>query len=240
MTVRADGLRFGYSRRAEVIRGLSVSLAPGKTVLLGPNGAGKSTLLKLLSGLLRPERGQVVLDDQVRTSASLRSLVGFMPQDIAPLPGLTVSESVQYAAWLGGHSRGQAKESAVEAIVAVGLWEKRDEKSTRLSGGQLRRMGLASVLTGAPRVLLLDEPTAGLDPAQRHRFREVLHGLSSDLVVLVSTHQIDDVEDSYDQVRIMADGVMRWEGTPPELLMLAGGDSRQQAERAYLGLVGED
>ena len=163
-----------------------------------------------------------------------------MPQDIAPLPGLTVSEGVQYAAWLGGHSRRQAKESALEALFAVGLWDKRGEKSTRLSGGQLRRMGLASVLTGAPRVLLLDEPTAGLDPAQRHRFREVLLGLPSDLIVLVSTHQIDDVEDSYDQVRIMADGVLRWAGTPSKLLELAGGESRQQAERAYLRLVGDD
>lgn len=184
MTLRADALRYGYSRRVEVIRGLSASFGPGKTVLLGPNGAGKSTVLKLLSGLLRPAPGQIFFEDQVQTPVSLRAVVGFMPQEISPLPGLTVSESVQYAGWLSGHSRRRAKESAAEAIVAVGLWEKRDEKSTRLSGGQLRRMGLASVLAGAPRVLLLDEPTAGLDPAQRHRFREVLHGLPSDLVVL--------------------------------------------------------
>lgn len=240
MTLRTHQLRYSYGRRAEVISDLSVSFRQGRTVLLGPNGAGKSTLLKLLSGLLRPIAGLVTFGDLEQDQGDLRSLVGFMPQEVAPLPGLTVLESVQYAAWLNGLSRRHARQAAEQAVAAVGLGDKRETKSNRLSGGQLRRMGLASVLTRTPQVLLLDEPTAGLDPAQRHRFREVLLGLPPELVVVVSTHQIDDVEDSYEHVHVLADGQLRWEGTPASLLALAGGESRQQAELAYLRLVGED
>lgn len=240
MTLRADDLWFGYSAKRAVLRGLSVSLGPGRTVLLGPNGAGKSTLLKVLSGLLKPSRGQVLLEDEGVSGMRLRRRVSFMPQEIAPLAGLTVLESVQYAAWLNGSSRRQALGSATEAVHAVGLWDKRNERSTRLSGGQLRRMGLASALTSGPEVLLLDEPTAGLDPAQRLRFREVLTALPDHLVVVVSTHQMDDVEDCYDQVLILSDGTLRWDGTPSALLAMAGGSSTRQAEQAYLHLVGDD
>ena len=238
--IRTDGLEFGYSSRSAVISGLSVTFGPGKTVLLGPNGAGKSTLLKILCGLLRPQRGTVSLADRRCSPKQLTGEVGLMPQEVASLPGLSVLEAVRYAAWLGGTSGAAARIAADDAIAAVGLVEKRDQKSTRLSGGQLRRLGLACALTRTSRVLLLDEPTAGLDPAQRHRFREVLAGLPPELTVVVSTHQLDDVEDSYDQVRVLAHGQLRWQGTPDELLALAPGRTRQQAEQAYLALVGED
>lgn len=197
---------------------MTVEFGPGRTLLLGPNGAGKSTLLRLLGGLLRPTGGRILLDGEPVLARSLQQLVGFMPREIAGLAGLTVFESVRYAAWLAGLPKRSALAAAKEAVAAVGLWDKRDAKSTDLSGGQLRRMGLASVLAGTPSVLLLDEPTAGLDPAQRHRFRDVLLGLPDDLIVVVSTHQVDDVDDSYHQVRVLADGELRWKGTPQEAM----------------------
>jgi ABC-type multidrug transport system ATPase subunit len=238
--IHTDGLEFGYSSHSAVIRGLSVAFGPGRTVLLGPNGAGKSTLLRLMCGLLRPQRGTVSLAERARPPKQLAREVGFMPQDVAPLSGLSVLEAVQYAAWLGGASGAAARTAAAGALVAVGLQEQLNQKSTRLSGGQLRRLGLACALTRTGQVLLLDEPTAGLDPAQRYRFREVLAELPPELTVVVSTHQLDDVEDIYDQVRVIARGQLRWQGTPDELLALAPGRTRQQAEEAYLALVGED
>lgn len=238
--VQTEGLEFGYSARNRVLGSLSIAFGPGKTVLLGPNGAGKSTLLKLICGLLLPSQGSIRVDGEVRKPSQLLHSVGLMPQEVAPLPGLTVLEAVQYSAWLGGLSNPGARRAAESAISTVGLEDKRHEKSTRLSGGQLRRLGLAEALTRKGQVLLLDEPTAGLDPAQRHRFREVIAGLPAELTVVVSTHQIDDVEDIYDQVRVIARGRLLWGGTPDELVALAPGQGRQQAEQAYLSLVGED
>lgn len=238
--VRTNELEFGYSARRKVVSGLSIAFGPGKTVLLGPNGAGKSTLLKLICGLLRPSQGAISVDGEVQKPSQLLRTVGFMPQAVAPMPGLTVVEAVQYSAWLGGLSNPDARRASDEALAMVGLEGKRDDRSTRLSGGQLRRLGMAEALTRTGNVLLLDEPTAGLDPAQRHRFREVLAGLPPELTVVVSTHQIDDVEDIYDQVRVMAHGTLKWEGTPEGLLALAPGKTRQQAEQGYLSLVGED
>lgn len=151
-----------------------------------------------------------------------------------------VIEGVEYAGWLGGLSRRATRAAAREAVDRVGLGPQKDAKSTRISGGQLRRMGLACALVRTTKVLLLDEPTAGLDPAQRHRFRKVLADLPAELTVVVSTHQLDDVEDTYDRVGVIADGSLRWQGTPAQLLALAADGAKQQAEEAYLSLVGED
>lgn len=238
MTLIAERIQFCYSGKNRIFRDLSVEFGPGRTVLLGPNGAGKSTLFKLLAGLENPSSGKILIGSQWRPSSFLRSHVGFMPQEILPVPGLKVSEVVQYAAWLSGVSAKKAKERAEEAVGMVGLLEQSGKKSTQLSGGQLRRLGLACVLSQHPEVLLLDEPTAGLDPAQRHRFRTVLTELPKELTIIVSTHQVDDVEISYDQVKVLAAGEMKWQGTPKEFLGLADEQGIRQAEMAYMKLIG--
>lgn len=238
--LETEELRFGYSRRREVICGIQARFRPGRTVLLGPNGAGKSTLLKLLAGVLKPSSGHIVLDGDTATCKAFRAKVGYLPQHVAPVPGLSVQEAVQYAAWLAGLGAKASKSRAAQALDMVGLSHKADVMSTTLSGGQVRRMGLASVLTMTPRVLILDEPTAGLDPAQRYRFREVLGNLSKDLIVVVSTHDVDDVEDTYDVVSILADGALRWTGTPRALAATAVGVGMAPIEAAYLRMVEAD
>ncbi|MBK7821172.1 MAG: ATP-binding cassette domain-containing protein [Tessaracoccus sp.] len=218
-TLALRDVRFGYTRRKEVLRGVTVAFPPGRTVLLGPNGAGKSTLLRLAAGLTSPRTGTVTLDGATHWHL-LRAAVGYLPQHVSPMPGLTVLDAVRYAAWLGGLSAKASLASARGALAQVGLSDKADERSTRLSGGQLRRMGLASALACRPRVLLLDEPAAGLDPAQRVGLREILTALPADLPVVVSTHDLADVEDAFDHVCVLADGRVRWKGSPANLLAL--------------------
>ena len=165
--------------------------------MLGPNGAGNTTLLRLLAGDLRARSGQVSItkDGQRSVSgSSLRRQVAWMPQSVSAVAGLNVLEQVAYSGWLGGLPTKVAMRRADGAVRLVLLDDGRDAAATTLSGGQLRRVGLADALAMRADYLLLDEPMAGLDPAQRANFREVLKGLP-DCGLVVSTHQTDDVAD---------------------------------------------
>lgn len=228
---------FSYRRNHEVLHGVNTEFTPGRTALLGPNGAGKSTLFALCSGVTVPQSGKITLGTGEASSRTLRRRVGFMGQAVRPMPGLTVREQVTYCGWLRGLSVREASVKAERVIEDVDLMEKADERSSQISGGQLRRVGLAQVLVGQPEVLLLDEPTAGLDPAQRMRFREVLERIPDDRVTVVSTHQVDDLVDGYDRVIVLFSGRVVFDGTPHEFLDLAPEDSQHRAEAAYLGLV---
>lgn len=236
-SLRIDRLDFSYFS-TPVLRSLSCQFGSSRTVLLGPNGAGKSTPFGVLSGALAARSGAVLLPgaDSPTSRRELRSRVGIMPQSIAPVPGLTVAEQVAYAGWLAGLSARRAARRAGDALEQVDLAGKADAKAGRLSGGQLRRVGLAQAIVAEPEVLLLDEPTAGLDPAQRLRFRSVLRSIPGDRVTIVSTHQIDDISELYDVVAVIEAGQMRFTGTPQEFLGLAG-PGPGQAERAYLSLL---
>ena len=228
---------FSYRRNHEVLHGVNIEFTPGRTALLGPNGAGKSTLFALCSGVTVPQSGKITLGTVKASSRTLRRRVGFMGQAVRPMPGLTVREQVTYGGWLRGLRVREASVKAERVIEDVDLMEKADERSSQISGGQLRRVGLAQVLVGQPEVLLLDEPTAGLDPAQRMRFREVLERIPDDRVTVVSTHQVDDLADGYDRVIVLFSGRVVFDGTPHEFLDLAPEDSQHRAEAAYLGLV---
>lgn len=204
---------FGRLRRRPIYQGLDWSVPEGKrTLLLGPNGAGKSTLLGLLAGYRRPQRGRVTLGGDASRAALFKG-VAWMPQRIDAVRGLSVQEQVAYSAWLAGESRERAKELADELVHQVLLDDKSKQKSSELSGGQLRRLGLAQALARPCEVLLLDEPTAGLDPAQSQNFREILRSQPTRGGVLVSTHQVAELNDDFDHVTVVHEGRIRFDGS---------------------------
>jgi ABC-2 type transport system ATP-binding protein len=236
--LRFEEVTFRYERRAAaVITGLTWDVPAGRTALLGPNGAGKTTLLRLGASSLGPASGRVsygTLDPSLRRQrGAFRRSVGWMPQEIRPLPGLSVREQVAYVGWLKGMSRAAAWSAAARSLAAVGLDEKVDTDSDRLSGGQLRRLGLAQTLVHSPSVLLLDEPSVGLDPAQRAGFRRLIQSLPGDVPVLVSTHQVDDLSDLFDHVAVLAGGRLVWQGDVASFLSMAPVGAERTAEAAY-------
>jgi len=244
MALKLHDLTFGYRRGRLVLDGLELSVGAPATVLLGPNGAGKSTLLALAASHLTPARGRVSWHGRTpsgrRQRAAYRAAVAWLPQQITPVPGLTVREQVAYAGWLKGMSRAQAWRAAADCLARVGLSELAGRRSHQLSGGQLRRMGIAGALTHRSELILLDEPTAGLDPTQRKVFRSLLGDLAGEVQVLVSTHQTEDIADLYDQVVVLDRGTVRFQGTTADFHALAGAvaSTREQAEAAYARLVG--
>ncbi len=227
-----DKVSFRYRRsRCDVLADFSWRLPGGRTVLLGPNGAGKSTLLALAAGALRPRSGAVRV-------GSVTS-VGWMPQAIRPVGKLAAREQVAYAAWLQGARRAEAWSSAADALVSVGLGDEMQRPSAELSGGQLRRVGLAEALVGDPGVLLLDEPAVGLDPAQRLTFRRVVAALPGDRPIVISTHQVDDLDELADTVVVLGAGVIAFSGSVAEFMSHGGAaQSARRAEEAYAALLG--
>ena len=236
MVLALESVRFGYRRgRAQALSGFSWSIPVGRTVLLGPNGAGKSTMMGVAAGLLHPGAGRVVLNGEAVTGrrgrAKLFRSVALMSQNPSGTKGLKVREHVAYAGWLKGMPRRSAWDAAAEALAMTDLTDLAGRPACGLSGGQTKRLALAAALIARPAVLLLDEPTAGLDPEQRARFREVLRTLPH-ANVLVSTHQTDDLDELFDGVAVMDAGQIRYSGSVDEFRALAT-DSRRPMEAAY-------
>lgn len=246
MTIHASRCSFGYRRRELVLRDLTFVTPPGCSVLLGPNGAGKSTLLALLASVLKPATGSVTLGDldtrRRRDLRDYRAQVGWLPQQVTPVPGLRVREQAAYAGWLKGLSRGDAWDRSLKAVERVGLAKLADRSAAELSGGQLRRLGIAQTLVHSARVVLMDEPTAGLDPAQRRTFRGLLDDLRDRADFVVSTHQTEDLADSYDSVVLLDQGAIRFQGSTASFLGRASGQVSpdRRAEAAYAGFVEEE
>ncbi|MGW4651235.1 ATP-binding cassette domain-containing protein [Kitasatospora sp. NPDC004289] len=234
---------FGYRRGAEVLSGLNLRFEAGCSVLLGPNGAGKSTLLGLVASALTPASGQVSLDgldtSRAKDRKEYRRRVGWLPQQVRPVPGLQVREQAAYAGWLKGLSRGEAWEKSARALEQVGLSSLADRRSSELSGGQLRRLGIAQTLVHQAELVLLDEPTAGLDPVQRGVFRELIAELRHLTSFVVSTHQTEDLAEIYDEVVLLDRGQVRHQGPIDSFLALApgGASAERRAESAYATIV---
>ncbi|MER6316478.1 ATP-binding cassette domain-containing protein [Streptomyces sp. NPDC001581] len=244
MTLRLNGIVFRYTRSTAVFDGLDLSISSPATVLLGPNGAGKSTLMGLAATHLRAERGSVSWKGKVpgsrRDTVAYVSAVAWLPQEIVAIPGLTVREQVAYMGWLKGMSRSTAWDASRDALERVRLTELAGRRSHQLSGGQKRRMGLAGALTHKSELILMDEPTAGLDPTQRKIFRSLLDTLRGEVHIVVSTHQTEDLADSYSEVIVLDQGAVRFQGGTQEFHSLAGNTTdgpRERAEAAYAQLV---
>jgi ABC-type multidrug transport system ATPase subunit len=240
VTLELNNCTYGYRRwKRPVLEDFSYALPDGLTVLLGPNGAGKSTLLKLAASVTTPQKGRVSLDGAPAGTSAYRRAVAWMPQDIVPMPTLTAREYVAYIGWLKGMNRTDAWTQARNALLKVDLADQTDIRTNRLSGGQLRRVGVAGALVHGAQVLLLDEPTAGMDPYQRRVFRDILRGLTGDVRVLLSTHDVADLAEEADHVTVMYGGTVLHHGKTDTFLTHtpAGTIAGRAAEAAYTELL---
>ncbi|MFC4517324.1 ATP-binding cassette domain-containing protein [Streptomyces ehimensis] len=241
---RLTALTQGYGGR-HIIKDLDLSIQSGVTGLLGPNGAGKTTLLRTLATIAPPQSGQLELFGRPvtneRQARRVRRRIGYLPQDFGYYPAFSITDFVRYCAWLREVPSRKTESATREALAAVGLADRARDRMKSLSGGMLRRAGIAAAIVGSPSLLLLDEPTVGLDPAQRLDFRELIRSLArTGTAVVLSTHLVEDIGATCDTVLVLSDGQMRHSGTPQELAELATptapGDS--PLERGYMTVLG--
>lgn len=226
-TIRMSQLRKRYGA-TDAVAGLTLDIGTGVTGLLGPNGAGKTTLMRMLATVLAPSGGRLALlgldpsNPEERTE--VRRRLGYMPQEPGFHRQFTAFEFVDYIAILKEMTDTRERHREVRRVLEkVGLGDLAGRRIRKLSGGMRRRVALAQALLGDPGLLVLDEPTAGLDPEQRLRFREVASELGDDRIVLVSTHQTEDVAALCQRVIVMRDGQAAFDGTPAQLSGLAAG-----------------
>jgi ABC-2 type transport system ATP-binding protein len=207
------------------VDGVTMRLGPGLVGLLGPNGAGKSSLMRIAATVTRPTSGRVLFDgdDAVARPDALRRSLGYLPQDFGVYPHLSAREFLFYLAAVKGLPARAARARIGELLELFGLAGTGRRPLGKFSGGMLRRVGIAQALLADPRVLIVDEPTAGLDPEERVLFRNLLSDLAADRVVLLSTHIVSDVESVASDIAIMAGGRLRQRGSPADLLRLAEG-----------------
>ena len=244
--IQAEGLKVRVGRGTLAVDGLDLSLGKGVHGLLGPNGAGKTTLIRALATVLRPAEGRLsLLGVPVGAHTGQRGLrrrIGYLPQNFGFYKRFTVREFVEYIAWLKEMSKEDIPGAVQRAIERVGLADRADDRMKTLSGGMVRRVGIAQAIVNDPDILLLDEPTAGLDPAQRVRFRELVQEVGQDSCVLISTHLVEDVGTACSDVVLFAEGKLVFQGTP-DALAAAGtpehtGDS--PIERGYSALLNHE
>lgn len=202
------------------LSGVNLSLDNGVYGLLGPNGAGKTTLMRIMTDLLKPSTGRVLLDgkDIAVLGADFRRRLGYLPQDFGFYPNYTAEQYLLYIARLKGLTRFEAKKQTGDLLEMVGLYEKRNQKMKGLSGGQRQRVGIAQALLGDPDILVLDEPTAGLDPEERIRFRGIISNLSRQKTVLLSTHIVSDLEAVANEMILLKKGQVLTVQKPHNLL----------------------
>lgn len=195
-------------RDKTAVDAVSITLTPGVWGLLGANGAGKTTLMRMLAGILRPTEGQILCDgvEIGALGAAYREKLGYLPQEFGFYPEFTVQDYLEYMAALKGLPRAEAARQIDALLERVSLAEVRRKKIVKLSGGMKRRVGIAQALLNDPEILILDEPTAGLDPGERVRFRNLLSEFAQDRIVLISTHIVSDVEYIAAENAVMKDG----------------------------------
>jgi ABC-2 type transport system ATP-binding protein len=233
--------RFG---RTQAVAGVDLTLEAGVYGLLGPNGAGKTSLLRMLATVIPPSSGTLRLLGRDPGSYGLRREIrrrlGYLPQNLGYYPGFTVAEFVEYFALLKDMPPGRVPTAVAAAVERTGLGDKARAKLRTLSGGMLRRAGIAQAIVNEPELLLLDEPTAGLDPEQRVAFRALLRDLGERATVIVSTHLVEDVGAACTRVALMDGGKIVFYGTPAELAARADGtDAAGDAplERGYSAVL---
>ena len=224
MELSLDRLTKHYGSKIAVDQ-VSATLEPGVYGLLGANGAGKTTLMRMMCAILESTSGEVLLDgkDVISMGEDYRNVLGYLPQDFGYYPNYTALEFLMYVSALKGIPKKIAKKRARQLLEEVGLSHVADKKVKTFSGGMKQRVGIAQALLNNPDILILEEPTAGLDPKERVRFRNLLSDYAGDKIVILSTHIVSDIEAIADEVLLMKQGKIVLHGTVPELVQKADG-----------------
>ena len=213
--IRIEDLHMSFKNR-EVLKGLTLEMGKGVYALLGPNGSGKTTLMRCLCGLYRPRAGKIECPEQI----------GYLPQKFGAFKELTVMEMMQYYATLKDIPAGRQKEECLKVLEGVNLEDRANDRIGTLSGGMVRRLGIAQAFLGDPELIIVDEPTAGLDPEERLRFKELIRRSRGGKTILISTHIVEDVDAVCDHIVLLSEGKVITQGTLEELRSRAEGKVR--------------
>jgi len=210
-----------YSGGVRALRGVSLDIPPGMFGLIGPNGAGKSTLMKILATLLDPDTGTATLDglDLIADKDATRRLLGYLPQEFGVYPKMSAIDLLSHLAVMKGITKGGERKEVVERLLQqTNLWEVRKKALGGYSGGMKQRFGIAQALLANPKLIIVDEPTAGLDPAERNRFLNLLSAIGRNVVVILSTHIVADVRELCSRMAIISSGELILEGVPAQAI----------------------
>lgn len=216
MELIIDRLTKQYKNKIAVDR-FSITMGPGVYGLLGSNGAGKTTLMRMICGILKPTGGTVTFDGMDASMEEYRRVLGYLPQDFGYYPNFTGLDFLVYMGVLKGMTKSRAKKRSRELIALVGLTEMKKKKIRTYSGGMKQRLGIAQALLGNPKLIILDEPTAGLDPKERVRFRELIAELGKKNIVILSTHIVSDIDKIADRILLMKNGQLIFSGSREEI-----------------------
>lgn len=227
MKIRIENLNKIYPGGKKALNNLNLTIEPGMFGLLGPNGAGKTSLMRIMTLLQSATSGTIFFDDYdiAKDRKAIRSVLGYLPQDFRFFEKLKTWEFLDYGAGLAG-VKGKAHRGEVvdEMLRKVGLFEVRDRWANRLSGGMKRRLGIAQAIIGNPKVIIVDEPTTGLDPEERIRFRNILSDISDkDTTIILSTHIVGDISSTCKKLALLNRGELKFEGSPDEMIALSKG-----------------
>ena len=240
MHIKIENLNKIYRGGSYAIKDLNLEIPNGMFGLLGPNGAGKSTLMRILVTLMKPTSGKVTVNelDLAKNRREIRSMLGYLPQDFSFFSKLKTYEFLDYTARLAGMKNGTVRRKAVDQMLEeVGLFEARDRNANKLSGGMKRRLGIAQALINDPKIIIVDEPTTGLDPEERIRFRNLLSTISTrDVIIILSTHIVGDISSTCDNMALLNTGKLAFAGSPEQLIKEAEGNVWlvQATEAEYL------
>jgi len=221
MAVTISGLSKTYPNGVKALKNISLSIGNNMFGLVGPNGAGKSTLMRTVATLQEPDSGSVRLDglDVLTQKNEVRKVLGYLPQEFGVYPKMSALDLLQHMAVMKGIASSKERKDMVEALLRqTNLWDVRKKALGTFSGGMKQRFGIAQALLGNPRLIIVDEPTAGLDPTERNRFLNLLSSIGRDVTVILSTHIVDDVRELCPRMAIIANGELLLEGVPSETL----------------------
>lgn len=228
MEISTTNLTKTYGGNVQALRGVNLHIQTGMFGLLGPNGAGKTTLMRILAGILQPSGGEALVGNYTLTSArdrtAIKRVLGYLPQELGMYPDLSARDFLDYIALLKGLSDKAQRQRRVDRMLElVSLTNVAHRKIKTYSGGMKRRVGIAQALLNDPQLLIVDEPTAGLDPEERIRFRNLLSELGGDRVVILSTHIVEDIAQTCQNVAVMTHGRVIFSGTAFDLVQAAQG-----------------